>query len=85
MYVFTAMDLEQQLIKHYREKDISLAWNMSGFGANDPGRERDTTTLKNGHFDLLYPIDIDIPVEVEPVGSATPVSEVLSRLKRTLP
>jgi hypothetical protein len=57
---------------------------MSGFGANDPGRERDTTALKTGHFDLTFPIDIDVPINVIPVG-ITSVSEVLTLLKYNLP
>lgn len=55
VFVFTAVDLETQLIKHYKVD----TWNGSGFGSNDPGRERDTTTYKPEHFDALYPIDID--------------------------
>lgn len=51
---FTAMDLESRLIKHY-----DTAWNGSGFGNNDPGRVRDRTVLKEDHFDLQFPIDID--------------------------
>lgn len=55
VFVFTAVDLETQLIKHYGVK----TWNGSGFGSNDPGRQRDTTDYKPEHFDALYPIDID--------------------------
>lgn len=59
IFVFTAVDLETQLIKHYKSKRMTPKWNSSGFGSNDPGRERDTTKLKSGHFDILYNIDID--------------------------
>ena len=38
--VFTAMDLETQLINHYRGRAGAVAWNGSGFGSNDPGRQR---------------------------------------------
>lgn len=58
IYVFTAIDLETQLIAHYGGCS-EVAWNGSGFGSNDPGRERDTTTYKPGHFDATFPIDID--------------------------
>ncbi len=86
IYVLTAVDLEQQLIKHYQEtEDIPLAWNQSGFGANDPGRERDTTKLKDTHFDLLYAINIDVPIGVSEVVGNFPVSDVLTRLKAALP
>lgn len=55
VFVFTAVDLETQLIKRYGVK----TWNGSGFGSNDPGRERDTTKYKEEHFDAQFPIDID--------------------------
>src|SRR4051812_27375677 len=49
VYVFTAMDLETQLIRHYG----GASWNSSGFGSNDPGRNRDHTKLKHDGFDAL--------------------------------
>jgi hypothetical protein len=58
--VFSAMDLEAALIQHYREQHQNPAWNGSGFGSNDPGRERDTTALREDGFDANYPINIDI-------------------------
>lgn len=58
VFVFTAIDLESQLLKHYGLK-AKVAWNNSGFGSNDPGRERDTTRLKPGGFDESYPVDLD--------------------------
>lgn len=62
VYVFTAMDLEDLLIKHYREHHHRLSWNLSGFGSNDPGRNRDRSRLKGDHFDSLYPIDLELPI-----------------------
>ena len=83
IYVFTAVDLESQLIRHYGGlKDVS--WNGSGFGSNDPGRRRDTTTYKNDHYDVLFPIDIDYPLEIELKNSST-ANEVLAELKSKLP
>lgn len=84
IFVFTAMDLESQLIKHYN-RIAPVQWNNSGFGSNDPGRNRDHTDLKPQGFDALYPIDIDRPVELAietPVAKAT---MVLGRLARQLP
>ena len=82
IFVFTAVDLEQQLIKHYATTSgAGLAWNNSGFGSNDPGRERDTTTLKDDHFDLLYPIDIDVPLGPSAAVGNFTVAEVLATLK----
>lgn len=86
IYVFTAVDLEQQLIKHYSAKSATaLAWDQSGFGANDPGRERDTTKLKDKHFDLLYPIDIDAGLNTSSIAGELSVAEVLSKLKTEVP
>lgn len=65
IFVFTAVDLETDLIKHYGKNSGGLAWNGSGFGSNDPGRERDTTKNKPENFDFQYPIDIDRVLEVD--------------------
>lgn len=64
IFVFTAVDLETQLIKHYGGVS-AVEWNGSGFGANDPGRQRDTTTFKPEHFDTQYPIDIDLALDAD--------------------
>lgn len=85
IFVFTAIDLETQLIKHYSAVGTPPTWNLSGFGANDPGRERDTTALKNGHFDLLYPINIDVPLGASAAVGEFPVAEVLATLKTEVP
>lgn len=85
IFVFTAIDLETQLICHYSATGKKPAWNQSGFGANDPGRERDTTTLKDGHFDLLYPINIDVPLGASASAGIFPVADVLSTLKTEIP
>ena len=58
--VFSAMDLETALIRHYRKQKRPPVWNGSGFGNNDPGRRRDTTALKQDGFDALYPINIEL-------------------------
>ena len=81
IYVFTAVDLETQLIGHYGGK---VRWNGSGFGSNDPGEKRDTTYYKADHFDTQYPIDIR-----QPLGFAIPsnssAADVLRLLKKSLP
>lgn len=83
IYVFTPLDLESQLIKYYNNKAV-VEWTNSGFGANDPGRERDTTKYKNSHFDKMYPIDIERPISIDlpPYGTA---ATVLQKLKVFLP
>jgi hypothetical protein len=83
VYVFTAVDLETQLINHYGGV-LKVNWNGSGFGSNDPGKERDTTTYKVDHFDTQFPIDIALPLltEIPTVASA---ATILRTLKRDLP
>ena len=83
VFVFTAMDLENQLIGHYK-KMSSLGWNDSGFGSNDPGRNRDKTRAKPGGFDTLFPIDLDREVFLEEAG-AMKAFHALALLKREVP
>lgn len=84
IFVFTAMDLESQLIKHYN-RIAPVQWNNSGFGSNDPGRNRDHTDLKPQGFDALYPIDIDRPVALALDGPVAKATTILSQLGRQLP
>lgn len=83
LYVFTAIDLETQLIKHYGGLS-KVSWNGSGFGSNDPGRERDTTTYKPDHFDTQFPIDIGRPLSF-PVPMNASAADILRALKTGLP
>lgn len=84
VFVFTAMDLEELLIKHYKNSPTPPIWNLSGFGSNDPGRNRDHTVLKDGHFDKSYPIDLDLVVELSIENCQASAAEVLSQLKDKL-
>lgn len=84
IYVFTTMDLENALIKHYKNTARAPSWNLSGFGSNDPGRQRDSSKLKQGHFDSSYPIDLDFPVAFDFADSASAAS-LLKQLKENLP
>lgn len=83
VFVFTAVDLETQLISHYGRRK-SVSWNKSGFGSNDPGRERDTTKLKAGGFDASYPIDLDRLIQLEGQGVTT-AATLLGALRRAVP
>ena len=83
VFVFTAMDLETQLIRHYRGKS-SIIWNNSGFGSNDPGRQRDWTAAKPTSFDVLYPIDLDQQINLNLPDRAHAI-DVLQALRRELP
>jgi hypothetical protein len=83
VFVFTAMDLETELIRHYTTRG-QVAWNKSGFGSNDPGRNRDTTRLRDGHFDLLYPINLDEPIDIH-LTPGMSAAAVLTLLRSNLP
>ncbi|MEO0971807.1 MAG: GIY-YIG nuclease family protein [Pseudomonadota bacterium] len=83
LYTFTALDLEAELIRRHGGT-ACVPWNGSGFGANDPGRERDTTTYKDDHFDKRFPIDIDRPLDLD-VSSCGTVGDVLVKLKDHVP
>ena len=79
VFVFTPMDLETSLIKTY-----SPLWNKSGFGSNDPGRNRDFTEFKEFGFHKSYPIDIDRQLDIQFSEPAT-VAQVAWQLKVILP
>ena len=81
IFVFTAMDLETQLIKHYGGVK-GTKWNGSGFGANDPGRNRDYSTP--GEFDQEFSIDIDCELGEDFSGDHK-ASAIAAKLKSLLP
>lgn len=78
------MDLEKLLIRHYAKYSGDVWWNFSGFGSNDPGRNRDQTELKASGFDALYPIDLDHRVDIDCDGDL-PAAQVLDALRGELP
>lgn len=77
--VLTAMDVESRLIAHYHAE-----WNGSGFGSNDPGRERETTNKPAHSFDARFPIEIDQPVDILQAGKYA-VLDALIAIKESLP
>jgi hypothetical protein len=83
VFVFTAIDLETQLIRHYGAA-APVAWNNSGFGSNDPGRNRDDTDLKPEGFDAIYPIDLDQPMDVDLVEGAS-LANAITAVRQVLP
>lgn len=83
IFVFTAMDLEGDLIRHYGGVK-ALAWNGSGFGSNDPGRERDTTRVDVANYDAIFPIDVDREIAFA-IGEDESVASALARIKDALP
>ncbi len=71
---------EDLLIRGFREKGL-CAWNGSGFGAKDPGKERDTTAANP--FDSSFPINEDWPCEG--IENQETVKSLLRKLKTKLP
>ncbi|MFD7087300.1 GIY-YIG nuclease family protein [Streptomyces sp. NPDC059896] len=80
---FSALAPEQLLITHHKGQG-DIPWNNNGFGNKDPGRQRDSTVLKRNHFDVLFPIDLDRPVEGLQVGEST-LHALLETIKTGLP
>lgn len=74
---------ETMLIAHYRGRS-EAAWNFNGFGNKDPGRNRDRSLVKAGHFDSLYPIDLDqgVPFSIE---TEEQLMTAMTRLKSVVP
>ncbi|WP_409346933.1 Eco29kI family restriction endonuclease [Paenibacillus sp. MBLB4367] len=75
--VFKNADIETMLIDHYNAQ-----WNFSGFGSNDPGKNRDDQDPAD--FDLQYPIDVDLPLSFLAAGIYE-CKELLKILARELP
>ncbi len=80
---FSALAPEQLLISRHRDKG-GIPWNNNGFGNRDPGRQRDSTILKKNHFDVMYQIDLDKPIDGVAAGEYT-LHEFLKVLKSGLP
>lgn len=81
--VFSAFDVEAILISEMRRIDRgALRWNDSGFGSNDPGRNRDLG--KPADFDREYPIDIDVELAGLPEGPVI-VTNLLKAAKEAVP
>ncbi|MFJ2496031.1 Eco29kI family restriction endonuclease [Streptomyces sp. NPDC093108] len=80
---FSALAPEQLLISHHKGMG-NIPWNNNGFGNKDPGRQRDNTVLKQNHFDVVFPIDLDRPIEGLSPGETT-LHELLETVKADLP
>ena len=74
---------EKLLIKKYKTVD-EAPWNTMGFGNKDPGRNRDRTLVKAGHFDAKYPIDLDRTVHDLDLDEQS-VGNLLKDVKAKLP
>ncbi|MCX4676050.1 GIY-YIG nuclease family protein [Streptomyces sp. NBC_01433] len=74
---------EKMLIKQHL-KTGKIVWNNRGFGNNDPGRNRDGTTIKSDHFDLEFPVDLSRKVEGLTPGTQ-PLYAMLRDIKSGIP
>lgn len=83
--VFAAMDLETLLIDSCKERGEKLEWQHSGFGSNDPGRKRDTSNIKEGHFDAKHPIDLAHAISIRTTENPTCAAELLLLMKSKSP
>lgn len=82
---WTALAPEASLISHYKALNAGdCAWNGTGFGPHDPGRDRETTNKRPEGFDTLYPIVEDLPCSWVTPGSWN-VRDLLLSLKDELP
>ena len=75
---------ERMLIKGLAEVS-ALRWNNTGFGNNDPGKERDSSQVKHNHFDAQFPIDLTFRVALEPPADQPTIGDLMPELKRTMP
>jgi hypothetical protein len=83
IFVFSTFDLETMLIEEYTlHHGLRPVWNVSGFGSNDPGRNREDQ--QPAQFDLDYPLDIDREVSLLSPGEHSLIALVLA-LKNHLP
>ncbi|MFI6214685.1 hypothetical protein ACIBCD_22080 [Nocardia brasiliensis] len=80
---FSALAPEQLLISHHKGMG-EIPWNNNGFGNKDPGRQRDRTILKASHFDVTYPIDLNLEIEGLIPGDY-PLNALLKLVKQNLP
>jgi Eco29kI restriction endonuclease len=82
IFVFSNFDLETMLIKEYEKRFGRPIWNFSGFGSNDPGRNRESQT--SAKFDCDYPVDIDRRIDFIDPGEYELLRAILE-LKSGLP
>lgn len=65
-------------------KELVLPWNSNGFGNKDPGKKRDGTRVKRGHFDATFPIRLEYRLPERESWGAN-LGECLAALKGALP
>lgn len=81
--VFSAFDAEALLISEMKRiNPKALPWNNSGFGSNDPGKNRDGQ--QPADFDQWYPVDIDFMMHNLPTSDVS-LADLLGAAKQRLP
>jgi len=71
----------EELLISLFQRDHSGMWNNSGFGAKDPGRQRDST--KPGAFDQQHPIRKDYDLEFRDINGT--IGDFVAQAKQQLP
>lgn len=71
---------ESVLIRIFQQRHSEM-WNSQGFGAKDPGRNRDNTVPNR--FDSNYPIRADHPIHL--TKNKMPVGQLLNTIKQQVP
>lgn len=78
---WTTWTSEDVLLRRFAE---TCAWNSSGYGSNDPGRNREQTDLGSEHFHQQFPIRADWIVDEVPAGKYE-ANALLQQVKKSLP
>lgn len=60
-------------------------WNQNGFGNKDPGRQRDTSLVKSGHFDREFPINLQLTLNLIHKKPVKSLLDMMVALKAALP
>lgn len=82
---WTGLAPEAALINHHKKaRKGACAWNGSGFGDHDPGRNRDTTHKSLDGFDKQFPIRVDWNCDWIAKGSYNSF-DLVQKMKDNLP
>lgn len=87
MYVNEDLDAlapEKMLIRTLKQSG-DAQWNQNGFGNKDPGRQRDTSLVKEAHFDRLFPINLNLSVTLVYPKPVDTLLDALTAIKLALP
>jgi hypothetical protein len=87
MYVNEDLDAlapEKMLIRTLKQSG-DAPWNQNGFGNKDPGRQRDTSLVKEAHFDRLFPVNLNLPITVVYPKPLDTLLDAMTAIKLALP